>query len=231
MPPPQQPIQLIYCTTSVCIPKRKREHLRRRYTTRFQYNRGNSTTRHERKGHGLSPFLVPLLQPTQNTLGAAIATVKYTCWESYRRIGDKTKASPRRVVHRVFRPRPHRLHTMNGGVYEPLVVPIAKSYPIATVQFPVTDISPRPLGVRSCLVHPARLIRSDSWRVRRIGYNIMSTRHECERSANLMNSARHIPVARVECGASSLVCSSSSILMRSQAICPFLMTTGGMDDE
>ncbi|CAG7987992.1 unnamed protein product [Penicillium salamii] len=110
--------------------------------------------------------------------GAAIATVKYTCWESYRRIGDKTKASPRRVVHRVFRPRPHRLHTMNGGVYEPLVVPIAKSYPIATVQFPVTDISPRPLGVRSCLVHPARLIRSDSWRVRRIGYNIMSTRHE-----------------------------------------------------
>ncbi|KAK9846798.1 hypothetical protein MYU51_000749 [Penicillium brevicompactum] len=153
MPPPQQPIQLIYCTTSVCIPKRKREHLRRRYTTRFQYNRGNSTTRHERKGHGLSPFLVPLLQPTQNTLGAAIATVKYTCWESYRRIGDKTKASPRRVVHRVFRPRPHRLHTMNGGVYEPLVVPIAKSCPTTTVQLFVTGVfvtCRRSSGVARC---------------------------------------------------------------------------------
>ncbi|CAG8879684.1 unnamed protein product [Penicillium salamii] len=52
-----------------------------------------------------------------------------------------------------------------------------------------------------------------------------------ERCANFMNSAPHSPVTRVECEASNLVCSSSSIPMRSQAICPFLMTTGGMDDE
>ena len=31
MPPPQQSTELIYCTTSVCIPKRKREYPRRRY--------------------------------------------------------------------------------------------------------------------------------------------------------------------------------------------------------
>jgi hypothetical protein len=36
------------------------------------------------------------------TVGAAIATVKDTRWESYRRIGDKT-TSLRRVIHRVFR--------------------------------------------------------------------------------------------------------------------------------
>lgn len=63
--------------------------------------------------------------------------VKHTCGESYRRIGDKTKLVLRRVLQRVFRPRPHRLHTMNGGVYEPLAVPIARSYPITTVQYNV----------------------------------------------------------------------------------------------
>ncbi|CAG8211348.1 unnamed protein product, partial [Penicillium salamii] len=52
-----------------------------------------------------------------------------------------------------------------------------------------------------------------------------------ERSANFMNSAPPIPVTRVECEATNLVCSSFSIPMRSQAICPFLMTTGGMDEE
>jgi hypothetical protein len=31
MPPPQQPTELIYCTASVCIPKKKREYPRRRY--------------------------------------------------------------------------------------------------------------------------------------------------------------------------------------------------------
>ncbi|CAG8023971.1 unnamed protein product [Penicillium nalgiovense] len=46
-----------------------------------------------------------------------------------------------------------------------------------------------------------------------------------------MNSAPHIPVTRVECEARYLVCLSSPIPMRSQAICPFLMTTGGIDDE
>ncbi|CAG8876442.1 unnamed protein product [Penicillium salamii] len=46
-----------------------------------------------------------------------------------------------------------------------------------------------------------------------------------------MNSAPHIPVTRVEYEASNLVCSSSPIPMQSQAICSFLMTTGGMDDE
>ncbi|CAG8094981.1 unnamed protein product, partial [Penicillium nalgiovense] len=30
IPPPQQPTELIYCTASVCIPKRKREYPRRR---------------------------------------------------------------------------------------------------------------------------------------------------------------------------------------------------------
>jgi hypothetical protein len=32
----------------------------------------------------------------------------------------------RRVLYRVFRLRPHRLHTMNGGVYEPLAVRIPR---------------------------------------------------------------------------------------------------------
>ncbi|CAG8142252.1 unnamed protein product [Penicillium nalgiovense] len=58
--------------------------------------------------------------------------LKHPCGESYRRIGL------RRVL-RVFCPRPHRLHTMNGGVFEPLAVRIARSYPITTVQFIVTD--------------------------------------------------------------------------------------------
>jgi hypothetical protein len=65
--------------------------------------------------------------------------VKHPCGESYRRIGDKTKvAALRRVLHRAFCPRPHRLHTMNVGVYEPLAVRIARSYPITTVQFIIT---------------------------------------------------------------------------------------------
>ncbi|CAG8113654.1 unnamed protein product, partial [Penicillium salamii] len=36
-----------------------------------------------------------------------------------------------------------------------------------------------------------------------------------------------IPVTRVECEASNLVCSSSPLPMRSQAICPFIITTVG----
>ena len=58
--------------------------------------------------------------------------VKHPCAESYRRIGL------RRVLHRVFCPRSHRLHTMTGGVYEPLADRIARSYPITTVQFIIT---------------------------------------------------------------------------------------------
>ncbi|CAG8138271.1 unnamed protein product [Penicillium nalgiovense] len=54
--------------------------------------------------------------------------LKHPCGESYRRIGL------RRVL-RVFCPRPHRLHTMNGGVFEPLAVRIARSYPITTRGF------------------------------------------------------------------------------------------------
>jgi hypothetical protein len=46
---------------------------------------------------------IPLLIFMPLYIGAAIATVKHTCWEFYRRIGDKTKASLRRVIHRVFR--------------------------------------------------------------------------------------------------------------------------------
>ncbi|OQE70082.1 hypothetical protein PENNAL_c0124G08506, partial [Penicillium nalgiovense] len=100
MPPPQQPIQLIYCTASVCIPKRKREHPRRR-------RRDSNITEEIRQGTSarataLCRLFVPG-PPEHHTLGAAIATVKHTCWEFYRRIGDKTKASLRRVLHRVLR--------------------------------------------------------------------------------------------------------------------------------
>ncbi|CAG8061138.1 unnamed protein product [Penicillium salamii] len=35
---------------------------------------------------------------------------------------------------------------MNGGVYEPLAVPIARPYPIMTVRFPVTGGSSRAFG-------------------------------------------------------------------------------------
>ncbi|CAG8086262.1 unnamed protein product, partial [Penicillium nalgiovense] len=43
-----------------------------------------------------------------------------------------------RRVLRVFCPRPHRLHTMNGGVSGPLAMHIARSYPVSTVQFIIT---------------------------------------------------------------------------------------------
>ncbi|CAG8202219.1 unnamed protein product [Penicillium nalgiovense] len=36
-------------------------------------------------------------------------------------------------------PRSRRLHTMIGGVYAPLAVRDARSYPITTVQFIITD--------------------------------------------------------------------------------------------
>ncbi|CAG8132040.1 unnamed protein product [Penicillium salamii] len=71
-------------------------------------------------------------------MGAAIATVKHTCWEFYRRIGDKTKASLRRVLHRVF-PLDLTAFTLNGGVYEPLAVRVARSYRFTTVQFISTN--------------------------------------------------------------------------------------------
>jgi hypothetical protein len=48
-----------------------------------------------------------------------MATVKHPCWESYCRIADKAKVALRRVLHRVFRPRPHRLHTMMVGCSPP----------------------------------------------------------------------------------------------------------------
>ncbi|KAJ5522097.1 hypothetical protein N7527_006212, partial [Penicillium freii] len=59
---------------------------------------------------------------------AAITTVKNSCWELYRRIGDKTKASLRRVLHRVFCLKPHRPYTMNGGVYESLAVNSSRDF-------------------------------------------------------------------------------------------------------
>ncbi|CAG8146773.1 unnamed protein product, partial [Penicillium salamii] len=65
----------------------------------------------------------------------SIATVKHPCWESYRRIVDKTKVGT--TLHRVFRVLRLSLtaFTLNGGVYEPLAVRIARSYHITTVQF------------------------------------------------------------------------------------------------
>jgi hypothetical protein len=59
--------------------------------------------------------------------------VKYSYRKDYCRIKKKTNASLRRVLYRVFYRRPHSLHTINGGVYEPPVVRIERSYPIATV--------------------------------------------------------------------------------------------------
>jgi hypothetical protein len=50
-------------------------------------------------------------------IGAAIATVKHTCWEFYRLIGDKTKASLRRVLRRVLRLN-LTTFTVNGGIYD-----------------------------------------------------------------------------------------------------------------
>lgn len=58
--------------------------------------------------------------------------VKHSCAETYHRTGLQ------RVLHRVFCLRSHRLHTMTGGVYEPLSGHIARSYPITTVQFIIT---------------------------------------------------------------------------------------------
>jgi hypothetical protein len=58
--------------------------------------------------------------------------VKHPCAETYHRTGL------RRVLHRVFCLRSHRLHTMTGGVYEPLSDYIARSYPITTLQFIIT---------------------------------------------------------------------------------------------
>jgi hypothetical protein len=66
-------------------------------------------------------------------IGAATATVKDTCWEFYRLIGDKTKASLRRVLHRFFRLN-LTTFTVNGGIYDPLAARIARNYPNTTVQ-------------------------------------------------------------------------------------------------
>ncbi|KAK9847220.1 hypothetical protein MYU51_019717 [Penicillium brevicompactum] len=63
----------------------------------------------------------------------------------------------------------------------------------------------------------------------RTGYNIMlnGMNGDC---IDEDNSLLIFP-SQIECEATNLVCSSSSIPMRSQAICPFLMATGGMDEE
>jgi Txe/YoeB family toxin of Txe-Axe toxin-antitoxin module len=66
-------------------------------------------------------------------IGAAIATVKHTCWEFYRLIGDKTKASLRRVLRRVLRLN-LTTFTVNGGIYEPLAARIGGYYSNTTVQ-------------------------------------------------------------------------------------------------
>ncbi|CAG8071615.1 unnamed protein product [Penicillium salamii] len=55
--------------------------------------------------------------------------------------GGTTTRAPSRLA-----PRPHRLHTTNGGVYEALAAPFARFYPITTVHFPVTGASSRTSG-------------------------------------------------------------------------------------
>ena len=96
-----------------------------------------------------------------------MATVKHPCWESYRRIGDKTKASLRRVLHRVFRLNLTSF-TVNGGVYEPLAARIARSYPITLYNFLSQVGSSRAFGVSEVAqCAPTRFLRSDSRRVRR----------------------------------------------------------------
>jgi hypothetical protein len=83
---------------------------------------------------------IPVLQNTNTIadfmpsyIGAAIATVKDSCWEFYHLIGDKTKASLRRVLHRIFRLN-LTTATVNGGMYDPLAARIARYYPNTTVQ-------------------------------------------------------------------------------------------------
>jgi hypothetical protein len=67
-------------------------------------------------------------------VGSPIAGSEIRSWWHY-------DACPSRLA-----PRLHRLHTMNGGVYEPLAVPLARYYPIATVQLSVTVIPSRAFG-------------------------------------------------------------------------------------
>ncbi|CAG8089832.1 unnamed protein product, partial [Penicillium nalgiovense] len=126
--------------------------------------------------------------------------LKHPCGESYRRIGL------RRVL-RVFCPRPHRLHTMNGGVFEPLAVRIARSYPITTVQFIVTDGK-----------HTAIFM---NWSYPRVPV----TRVKCEASKCVVCSCSRIPMgshalyhSRMTIGGINIesirLCTSGHVLMR-----------------
>ncbi|KAK9847414.1 hypothetical protein MYU51_019459 [Penicillium brevicompactum] len=153
--------------------------------------------------------------------------------------------------------RPHRLHSMNGGVYGPLDVRIARSFLIMTVQFPVTGGSSRAFGSQKLPGAPSAAYSkrqpesATNWRQHHVNMNgdyidednckrsrrqNMTTKLidrfvSSEVSANFMNSAPHSPVTQVECEASNLVCSTSSIPMRSHAVFHLHMTAGGIDDE
>ncbi|OQE62185.1 hypothetical protein PENNAL_c0268G05984 [Penicillium nalgiovense] len=128
--------ELIYCTALVWIPKAKARISTSQkletsilpdelFVQTFVLHNTNTTTALHAIVHRSSPS----------------PHVEHPCGESHCRIGDKSKvAALRRMLHRIFCPRYHRLNTMDGGVYEPLAlaVRIAKSYPITTVQFIIT---------------------------------------------------------------------------------------------
>jgi hypothetical protein len=111
-------------------------------------------------------------------IGVAHRHFERSYWESYCRIADKTKVALRRVLHRVLRldltastPRTAECMNLWPSASRGLVT-------LRLYNFLSQVVRHAPLALRSCPVHPARLLRSDSRRVRQTGYNIMSTWHE-----------------------------------------------------
>ncbi|KAJ5202885.1 hypothetical protein N7449_004964 [Penicillium cf. viridicatum] len=129
---------------------------------------------------------------------------------------------------------------MNGGVYEPLAVPIARSYPITTVQYNALSQvgSLRGFGAQKLPGAPSAASKrqpesATNWihmsNAMMVTALMKTIRTFCELYEQ---EVPYIPVTRAECEPSKyLVCSSSPIPMRSRAVYHFHMTAGGIDDE
>ncbi|KAI1829060.1 hypothetical protein DTO027I6_9992 [Penicillium roqueforti] len=128
---------------------------------------------------------------------------------------------------------------MNSGVFEPLAVRIARSYPITTVQFIITD----GFVTRLCLSEVARCTQRGFFEATAGDRDDLDT--TCQHGMNgdhidqdysnfcdlyeleVPSWSRHS--SRIE-ARKCIVCSDSPIPMRFHALSPD-MTIGGIDDE
>ncbi|KAK9846916.1 hypothetical protein MYU51_000047 [Penicillium brevicompactum] len=127
MSPSQQPSELIYCTASVCVfPRDSANICVADDAISIEPRKINHNTRAQESQ--LFTVSWSLVLATR-ALNIDIAP------ELPLRIQNPHKKVALRRVLTCLAPRSHRLHTTNGGVYEPLAVPLARSYPITTRAF------------------------------------------------------------------------------------------------